>query len=255
MRLFVKTMTGQTVTLDVEQSDLIEHVQHMIADKEGIPIEDQCIVFAGLNIACHNRVCECGGPGNGRTLEDFNIQKESTLHMVGRLRGSLPVCVIVEIPPGKFVTVELASDKVEHVKRVIAEEWGVPVARQELCFEGRSLEDGEHVMECGIKAFGFCKLCKHGWPEGSEAVSTLQLKPCMLTVSLTKEGGDLAITVTNLAGQEVVAVTLSADAATLGDLREAILKDFGHGFLLLSAEGRVLAGSDHENLEVAMAGP
>lgn len=134
MQLYVQMISGKIITLDVEPSDSILDIKLKLKDKEGIDPELQMLFFAQLLLEDH------------KTLADYNIQKESSLHMIRGKRGRIDT--YVKLPNGKTPILEMNShDSILQLKWKIEDKEEIPADQQRLIYAGMELVDENKSLE------------------------------------------------------------------------------------------------------------
>ena len=138
MQIFVNTMAGRTIVLAVQPSYTIYNMKTLIEDKEGIPPEQQCLIFTGEQLE------------DDLTLSDYSIHKESTVELILRLHRNMQI--FVRTQTGRTITLDVEpSYSIYDVKNQIQKKEGIPPEQQRIIFAGVQLEDDLTLSDYNIQ--------------------------------------------------------------------------------------------------------
>jgi ubiquitin C len=144
MLLLIKTLTGNTISLDVDPYCTIDNVKAKLQEKEGYPMSQQQLISAGKLLEGY------------RTLKEYEIQAETTLHLMLRLRGGARkefMLLFVKTFTGNTITLHVQPcDTIDNVKTKLQEKEGFPMSQQHLISAGKLLEDYRTLKEYEIQA-------------------------------------------------------------------------------------------------------
>ncbi len=146
MIIYVKTIIGRKSEIEVEPSDSIEKIKEKIKEREGYPPDKQILLFNGRNLE------------DGKTLADYNIQKESTINMFMKIRGHDPKTIYI-MHKGKKREIKICLCRhVEYLKEYIQKELGIKPECQELRLNGKILKEGKDILSLGVKEYSIIDL-------------------------------------------------------------------------------------------------
>ncbi|KAJ3704750.1 hypothetical protein LUZ61_008455 [Rhynchospora tenuis] len=138
MQIFVKSLDGTTITLEVESSSTIDNIKTLIQEKKDVPTYYQKLLY-------ERKVLE-----GGRSLADYNIQKESTLYMLLTIRGG--TMIKVKTLTGKEIEINIEpTDTVDRIKERVEEKEGIPPVQQRLIYGGKQMADDKTAKEYNIE--------------------------------------------------------------------------------------------------------
>jgi len=142
MLIIIKTLPGKEFELYVNPNDTIEQVKKEVEDKEGIPPDQQRLIFGGMSLE------------DKMTLADYNIKDQSTLHLLIRRNAydNTPMQIFIKTLTGKVITLDVEpNDTIEQVKAKVYDKEGIPPDRQRLIFAGKQLEDERTLAQYKVR--------------------------------------------------------------------------------------------------------